>query len=638
MPRSLLMYLVCPRIAKAVLVHLLLTIVVQHGSCRDVAPEIGYQIHSMNDLREWKQLVAKGADMLKIDMHWIPLESCQKQVRLPQWNDHRGCFVLSHDDPTAEGSRVDFNTSLDFLALLAAHKQWRLTIALCFKAMPPYACPGASPDSDGGRWISLVDDLVANRPEHVEFILDGGVPTDCQVQRWRPLVSTAGPAPAFTANSSDVGYDRWQVLNPPAKPTDETNSWKWVAERGWGKFKESRYAFQVWEPSDEVNISDMARVYIATGYVHNHGVRFAINIDPAQFQLYARHVTGRGWHDVLEATSVQEALVATYGGHLLTIFRREDNKWFYRSDAVGAGSAGRPGPLLIHSKHATDLESVISASSFVVEGTLAAVGFDRGGVWLFDLVGHPGAVILQPRGWLPLRAAQLSSVGMRGGEMVQAYIDVLDGHLRTQRWSLNGIPLGDAVSISGYVGNVKALDVAIGESPIVVFTTDDDALWCSVAGSTARVGVGSKPRISVAGGVVALVYGDGYCPNSEVHNKQTQGPALCDAAPTTTKGVLNYALAHLPDFEASVVAGRPLSACDAAGVLHGAYSQGTLPAVTLWSMHEGGVGLGLVHLGTDGDAGACGAPAPRSGIVAASFTFPILEKSPHERGPPLMFV
>jgi hypothetical protein len=41
----------------------------------------------------------------------------------------------------------------------------------------------------------------------------------------------------------------------------------------------------VWEPSDEAEIESVANVYISKGLVHEPGFRYAINIDPAMFEV-----------------------------------------------------------------------------------------------------------------------------------------------------------------------------------------------------------------------------------------------------------------------------------------------------------------------------------------------------------------
>jgi hypothetical protein len=107
-------------------------------------------------------------------------------------------------------------------------------------------------------------------------------------------VSTSGPAQAFTANDSTAGYDRWEVMNP----SWGANLQEFAAGK-WGKFVNSTYAFQVWEPCDQDKIIKACDVYAGVGVRHDQGFRFAINIDVAQFEVYASDATGRGLNEAL---------------------------------------------------------------------------------------------------------------------------------------------------------------------------------------------------------------------------------------------------------------------------------------------------------------------------------------------------
>jgi hypothetical protein len=88
--------------------------------------EIGWQAHSYNDMRAWPAMFRKGTDHLKIDINWQRGWLCQKQKRLANPDDARGCFVLNHDDPTALAFRTDYNTTDDLISVLHAR---RATIA-----------------------------------------------------------------------------------------------------------------------------------------------------------------------------------------------------------------------------------------------------------------------------------------------------------------------------------------------------------------------------------------------------------------------------------------------------------------------------------------------------------------------------
>lgn len=276
---------------------------------------VSYQAHSYNDLREWPTLFRKGARYVKIDPQYAPWLFCITQERTNH-SDGRGCLLLNHD--TLAIGRPGYNTTDDVLAFLTdpAHAPWftdpdpaqRVFIALCFKGCGGLVgCP-CDDSTDTANWLSLVDDLVSHANAavtshglNVQFVLDGdGTIAECpnmdNGQRWRPWVSTfisssSNPRKdgAFTSNNASLGWDRLAVLN------EDTGAWPGAVKYDYGKFVNSTYAYQVWEPSDQAGILDNAGLYLSKGMLHPQGLRFAINIDPAQFETYAGSITGRAW-------------------------------------------------------------------------------------------------------------------------------------------------------------------------------------------------------------------------------------------------------------------------------------------------------------------------------------------------------
>lgn len=137
----------------------------------------------------------------------------------------------------------------------------------------------------------------------------------------------------------------------------------------------------------------------------------------------------------------------------------------------------------------------------------------------------------------------------------------------------------------------------------------------------------------LGGAYVAAVHGEGYCPNSETHNKQAT-PGACDQAPTSTPHVLNYNIGKLEDWRQQLVGGQLSSACSAT-MQHGAYDQGALPQVHLFQAAQPAaassslqtpapgilptwLGIAATHeafTSSDTDVGNCGAPTARSGVI-----------------------
>ncbi len=134
------------------------------------ALNIDYQIHSNNDLKEFRQVLLKGSRKFKFDPHYV--EDSTK------CGGASACFLLNHDTPTTSVST--YNTSTELLNYLAGSEFSKLvgdeyiSLAFCFKSAPD-KCKAES--SSFQSWLKLVDDFhaqaVATMPANVEFILDG---------------------------------------------------------------------------------------------------------------------------------------------------------------------------------------------------------------------------------------------------------------------------------------------------------------------------------------------------------------------------------------------------------------------------------------------------------------------------------
>jgi hypothetical protein len=216
-------------------------------SSSHVSPNVDYQIHSNNDLRELPQSLIKGARRFKFDPHYtISKDICKTS---------ESCFILSHDEPIREN--INYNTSDDLLSMLASDEFARLsdnekvTVALCFKSAPDKCQQSSSKFAD---WLKLVDDFydkaMSSNPSNVEIILDGdAIPVNCLVGKWLPWNSVwiTTPADAFYSNSTENDYYRFEVLND----NENEANWEWMStpEVNYGKFSNSSYPYQLWEVS-----------------------------------------------------------------------------------------------------------------------------------------------------------------------------------------------------------------------------------------------------------------------------------------------------------------------------------------------------------------------------------------------------
>eukprot|EP00948_MAST-09A_sp_MAST-9A-sp1_P002108 g2108.t1 len=257
---------------------------------------------------------------------------CRLQSR-DSARDKRGCFVFNHDTPRLWSKRNNYNTTSDLLQLLAdrshplrpyfTRPNVTVYFALCFKNIPTDICGKLGKlNPFANDWLGLVDELVSSylklrkeQPElNVEFILDSGVPQTCFIQRWRPLVSTSGPYPnGFHSNNKSKGYDRWQVLNGQWPNGDFTK----YANAKWGKFVNSSYAFQVWEPSNQKDFLAAAQTYLDAGVDHPQGLKFAINVDVAMSEVYLSQRTGRGINEEIAPNGTLSARLVSLDKEIL---------------------------------------------------------------------------------------------------------------------------------------------------------------------------------------------------------------------------------------------------------------------------------------------------------------------------------
>jgi hypothetical protein len=250
------------------------------------------------------------------------------------------------------------------------HRSTKPFISLCFKNVK---CDYKDP------WISLLDDFYnyAVSLQHsipslnVEFILDH-LPTSCLQNRWRPWVSTwlYTPVQAFFSNDPSQYYDRYQVMNIPIPPTiDYTITISLLQSFQYGKFLTGNYSypFLVWEPSDQQIILDVIDVYLsgAPMLLNKHGFRFAINIDPRMFEVYAGSRSTNAWNYAFQGHYYHPKVAAFDNGNMLVLFTNcstcstYEYQVFHTDRALGKLSAtGSIKSSNLNVKHVTSLKGV----------------------------------------------------------------------------------------------------------------------------------------------------------------------------------------------------------------------------------------------------------------------------------------
>ena len=244
-------------------------LLVHDFQCVFSEPNVHYQIHSNNDLRELPQTLLKGARAFKFDPFYVELHDICIDENKGN-NNETDCFILSHDTP--QSNYMEYSTSTELILFLSSAEfalysnSSFVTIALCFKAAPD-KCQMES--SKFKRWITLVDRLYdafyAANVSNVEIILDGdGKPIDCLVGRWQPWNSVwiNTPADAFYSNSQENDYYRFRTLND----NENVANWEWMASAdvNYGKFSSIDTPYQIWEPDAQVIYFNLAGCGVVT--------------------------------------------------------------------------------------------------------------------------------------------------------------------------------------------------------------------------------------------------------------------------------------------------------------------------------------------------------------------------------------
>ena len=135
------------------------------------------------------------------------------------------------------------------------------------------------------------------------------------------------------------------------------------------------------------------------------------------------------------------------------------------------------------------------------------------------------------------------------------------------------------------------------------------------------IGVGATPRVALARKLLAVVVGESFCPNSQLHNKRA-APLVCDAPPVPMAQVLTYYVATVDQWTARLArhGGWPLSPCDDE-ILWGAMDVGQCPVIAVASkpgLTAEQAMVAVVHRAADDKAErTCGVSAWKDSLVAA---------------------
>eukprot|EP01117_Protostelium_nocturnum_P001305 TRINITY_DN1160_c0_g1_i3.p1 TRINITY_DN1160_c0_g1~~TRINITY_DN1160_c0_g1_i3.p1 ORF type:complete len:379 (+),score=55.08 TRINITY_DN1160_c0_g1_i3:118-1254(+) len=320
----------------------------------NIANNIGYQIHSWNDAREWPSALKKGANWWKLDLHFpfdnsqmhnLSICSVQQNIPISHRNDSRGCLLFSHDIPVVTSDW--YNTTFDLLNFLSDSRYRHyftskdgFYIALCAKMHVGDICEDTLAAKN---WMSLVDEFFVSANEtiskyglNVTFILDGsatsGGKRDCLQNRWanHPSMYIIYLDDPIAISSYWGDGKRLIISNQPVINRFPTLIIDVLAFLYYGKFRESNWPMINWEPDKQSVIISSAKAYVNKGISVKGGFRYAINLDPIHFQVSIGSITRSAWNERLSfsKSSQRPLVVATQDAREETIWI-----WIIRSDS-----------------------------------------------------------------------------------------------------------------------------------------------------------------------------------------------------------------------------------------------------------------------------------------------------------------
>jgi hypothetical protein len=499
---------------------------------------------------------------------------------------------------------------------------------------------------DGGKceqpnWISLVDDvfntynqLVKNIPDlNVEFILDGtGSPNKpCLYNKWRPWVSTwiQNPKEALFSNDPTYAYDRYQVLNPSVDEKHVTQNIRELQRVKYGKFLNGSYPFLTWEPSNQTEILAVIDAYLDTTpeLINKNGLRFAINLDPKMFEIYAGTRTGKAWNQVITGKQFRPQIsVIDSNGPFITFLNVFTNcemctDLFFTTFVTDKpiGKLMQASPTVQVPKSSLGLITSLDTAQW--NGDKVVLLSDQNARYgLFLLQGDSSmkqvvSGVLTNDGKPSTGNYSSSSLYVAdNGLFITSVTQEQDCSLIITLWSVQS-----NASVSTYrtcISRAKSviditLDTTIVDSQlfgVLFYATSDNKIYgCTFhfekpdkfhsTCSPSPVGVGSKPSASIVmmKDVIAImgVHTDAFCYNSDDRNRKA-APSVCDLAAVSESGVMAYNYGSWHAFDTHFYNVNPVITSCHQAILHGTYDMGHNPNVDLF-VKDMTIGMIEVH-------------------------------------------
>mmetsp|Transcript_59096 Transcript_59096/g.158080 ORF Transcript_59096/g.158080 Transcript_59096/m.158080 type:complete len:647 (-) Transcript_59096:132-2072(-) len=576
----------------------------------------GWQAHSINDLRQWRQLARKS-----------PRSTLSIKLDPNTWETGKG-FQLTHNDPMPG---VTYNTSDEALVasedILINFPQLNIRIAMCFKAGPSGPADPCDGSDTAAAWIKEVDrfyskaeDLRMHHRGRFEVVLDGiAKPYKCLSTKWVPWVSTWIPLDHSPWTAMYVG-DRFKILNLP----DQEVLWALVAEGDYGVFRTGDYPMQVWEPDNQERLLEYAQAFISGPHKSSPELLFdyATNIDPMMWAVLTAGATGAAWNQALgTAVPAASGLSVTPTGSLVVLHHgeAEDAAPTYTGVRAEGGVFGLLTP---------EAPQPIPRGLVFRDHTVVPVLRKSGSIDLVSPGLHPHMETLPAAPGARAVAVTTSGhavvlVDDGAGGLGARRINHTTAEWAEPHWRSQPFP-------AGRIASVAAVE---GESFVVVASNGTHLYGAAAEGAWSFLGVGGNVSMTIMGGsdpVVALVADGGFCFNSHGDHASAK-PKVCDKNPEPCPYALDATLGRLSKFRSAIAQGDQFSVCSDT-LMHGTFSFGTRPHVALAIGPGKAPGAGdmlavvVAHEPSPENVAtcSCGTPIPREGnVVIDGFMVPL---------------
>ena len=571
-------------------------------------------------------------------------------------------MLLNHDRPACNRYVNSAGELLEFLnQSVRIRGKLDLKVSLCFKNSPS-GCGETDASLD---WLNLVDgffnkasELQRDTLSSVEFVLDGGASParECLEQRWRPwnstMVTTRDPPEAFSSDDRSKGFDRILALDPPIRDFHR------VSQLKFGKFVQSQYPIFVWEPQNEDEITKVSKEYIESKIIHKPGLKFAINIDPIQLELFVAKYTKRAIREKLSSIGKPVHIMSLNTNDLngfshVLFFQKEKSLFFHHISKDSSES-------LLVSTSFDDAQAVVMSVADIV--CVLSISHSKMDVFKWN-----------SQNLLSLIGSQTVSIEKVSGHELKSFrvFRITDELLIVSSialWSETNqicfyswkFSLGKDTVHSTKPSqqcqtspklpskSIQSLDFSVSHDSQSVYCSSNSSIMASVALTTLdmknlvgffclygdsrepkafkewiNLGIGSNVRVSTANGrhlVVGVVLTNSFCWNNERHNKDSY-TAVCDQKVKSTPGVLSYAIGPLESW-IQHLDGSMITPCSSFGVLRGSFDVGFNPVIHLNLINGTFVQVLEAHEAPPSSFqnNHCGMPSYRDGIVFNGWT------------------